>query len=138
VLHDYRGSPEPKMTGLVRDKLLAGKALFNVAQFREPGGGKPSDIEDLFPVGLYLDYFNAAFAKQLGAATIKEADLPAGDRIVQRLVAHLRDQGITLRPSGGFNHYTVAARFAASPPAALDAETAARFRALFAAVNGVL
>jgi hypothetical protein len=56
---------------------------------------------------------------------------------VQRLEKHIKDKGLTLRPTGGFNHYAVAARFAAAPPAALEADTAARFRALFAAVNSV-
>lgn len=141
VLHDYRGVPEQKMTGLVRDKLLAAKALFNVSQFRVSAGGsnvgKPSDIEDLFSVDVYLEYFNAVFAAQLGGAIIKEVDLPAGDRIVQRLEKHIKAQGLTLRPSGGFNHYAVAAKFASSPPTSLDATSATQFKALFLAINGV-
>lgn len=141
VLHDYRGSPEQKMTGLVRDKLLAAKALFNVAQFREPEKTdervKPSDIEDLFSVSLYLKYFNTTFATQLGGVTVTEADLPPGDRIVQRLEQCIKEKGLTIRPSGGFNHYAVATRFASSPPKSLDAATVARFKALFAVVNAI-
>lgn len=141
VLHDYRGSPEQKMTGLVRDKLLAAKALFNVSQFRnlEKAGesGKPSDIEDLFSVNVYLKYFNTTFASQLAGVVITEADLPPGDRIVQRLEQYLKDKGLTIRPSGGFNHYAVASRFASSPPKSLDVATIARFRSLFAAINAV-
>jgi hypothetical protein len=141
VLHDYRGSPEQKMTGLVRDKLLAAKALFNVSQFRNPDkageSGKPSDIEDLFLVSVYLKYFNEVFKTQLAGVVIAENDLPPGDRIVQRLEQHIKDKGLTIRPSGGFNHYAVATRFASSPPKSLDAATMARFRALFAAVNSV-
>lgn len=140
VLHDYRGSPEQKLTGLVREKLLAEKALFNVSQFRDPGkigeSGMPSDIEDLFSVSVYLKYFNAAFEKQLPDA-ITEEDLPTGDRIVQRLEQYLKTKKIMLRPSGGFNHYAVAARFASSPPKTLDAATTARFKALFVSINGV-
>ena len=141
VLHDYRGSPEQKMTGLVRDKLLAAKSLFNVSQFRDLGkageSGKPSDIEDLFSVDMYLKYFNTTFTAQLAGIVVAEADLPPGDRIVQRLEQYIKDKGIIIRPSGGFNHFAVATRFASSPPKSLDAETIARFRALFAVVNAI-
>lgn len=141
VLHDYRGVPEQKMTGLVRDKLLTAKALFNASQFRDLAGGgnegKPSDIEDIFSVSLYLKYFNTTFSAQLGGSAIKEDDLPVGDRIVQRLEKYIKAHGFTLRPSGGFNHYAVAAKFASSPPKTLDATSAAQFRALFKAINAV-
>ncbi|XHS77486.1 AAA family ATPase [Burkholderiaceae bacterium UC74_6] len=141
VLHDYRGSPEQKLTGLVRDKLLSANALFDVAQFRDSAkaseGRKPADVEDLFPVATYLKYFNMAFAKELAGAVVAEADLVPGDRIVWRLEQYIKDKKLTLRPSGGFNHYIVASKFASSPPKSLDAATQARFRALFAAVNAV-
>lgn len=139
VLHDFNGSPDQKLESLVRDKLLAAKSLFNVAQFREPDktGEKrlPSDVEDLFSASLYLKYFNATFATQLGGTVIAESDLPPGDRIVYRLEQYIKSKGLTLRPSGGFNHYTVAAHFAGSPPKTIDAQTKARFRALFVAIN---
>lgn len=139
VLHDYRGSPEQKLTSLVRQKLLSDKALFNVSQFRDPEkqgeSGKPSDIEDLFSIGTYLEYFNATFANQLAGVIVSEADLPPGDRIVQRLEKYIEIKGLKLRPSGGFNHYAVAARFASSPPNSLDAETVTRFGTLFATLN---
>ncbi len=141
VLHDYKGSPEQKLTGLVKDKLLSGKALFNASQFRDlanlGASGQPSDIEDLLPVGKYLSYFNAAFAKQLAGATVTEADLPPGDRVIVRIEQSLKAKGITLRPSGGFNHFLPSSRFSSAPPQSLDADTAARFRALFAAVNAI-
>lgn len=140
VLHDYKGSPEQRLTGLVRDKLLAAKALFNVSQFRdEKKIGQstcPTDIEDLFSPTLYLKHFNAAFAKQLAGKEITENELPPGDRIVHRLEKHIEKTGILLRPSGGFNHYAVASQFASSPPKSLDAATSAKFAALFAAING--
>lgn len=88
---------------------------------------KPSDIEDLFSVNLYIKYFNTTFASQLAGVVITEADLPPGDRIVQRLEQYLKDKGLTIRPSGGFNHYAVASRFASSPPKSLDVATIARF-----------
>lgn len=141
VLHDYKGSPEQKLTGLVKDKLLSGKALFNASQFRDlanlGSSGKPSDIEDLLPVGIYLGYFNSAFAKQLAGMVITEADLAPGDRVIVRIEQCLKVKGIMLRPSGGFNHFLPSSRFASAPPQSLDADTAARFRALFAAVNAI-
>ena len=141
VLHDYRGSPEQKLTGLVRDKLLASKALFNVSQFRDPTklgeNGKPSDIEDLFSVSMYLKYFNTAFTKELAGTVVEEADLPSGERIVLRLEQYIKDRKLILRASGGFNHYAVARKFASAPPELLDVETTARFKALFSAINAV-
>lgn len=113
VLHDYKGSPEHKLTGLVKDKLLSGEALFNASQFRDlanlGASEQPSDIEDLLP----------------------------GDRVILRIEQSLKAKGITLRPSGGFNHFLPSSRFSSTPPQSLDADTAARFRALFAAVNAI-
>lgn len=141
VLHDYKGSPEQKLTGLVRDKLLSGKAVFNASQFRDllaiGTDGLPSDIEDLLPIGLYLEYFNAAFAKQLGGKKLTEADLVAGDRVILRIEAYLKAQSLSLRPSGGYNHYLPSTKFAATPPDEFDADTAARFRAMFAKINAI-
>lgn len=142
VLHDYKGSPEQKLEGMVREKLLSGKALFNASQFRNlssiGANGQPSDIEDLLPVSQYLEYFNSAYAKQLAGTTVLEGDLQPGDRIIVRIEQFLKAQSISLRPSGGFNHFLPSSRFSSSPPISLDADTAARFRALFSAVNSVL
>ncbi|WP_219217218.1 AAA family ATPase [Variovorax boronicumulans] len=139
VLHDFKGSPEQRLTGLVREKLLAEKSLFNVSQFRDAKNfGKntvATDVEDLFAPGVYLKYFNLAFASHLAGKDVSEADLPQGDRIVQRLEKYIHSTGLTLRPSGGFNHYLVASQFATSPPKSLDAATSGRFAALFAAIN---
>ncbi|MDO9453348.1 MAG: AAA family ATPase [Stagnimonas sp.] len=139
VLHDFNGAPDQKLESLVRDKLLAAKSLFNVAQFRESDKGaekrQPSDIEDLFSPSLYLKHFNATFATQLAGLAVSESDLPPGDRIVHRLEQLIKTKELTIRPSGGFNHYAVAAHFAGSPPKTVDAATKARFKALFAAIN---
>ncbi|CAD7386137.1 AAA family ATPase [Xanthomonas arboricola] len=141
ILHDFKGSPEQKLTGLVRDKLLSGKAVFNASQFRDLSAigtdGRPSDIEDLLPISLYLEYFNSAFAKLLGGKKLDEADLGAGDRVILRIEAYLKAQSISLRPSGGYNHYLPSTKFAATPPDALDADTAARFRAMFSKINSI-
>lgn len=139
VLHDYKGVPEQKLAALVKEKLMAAKSLFHVGQFRdEVAPHRASDIEDLLPPTTYLNYFCSTFAKQLGGASILETDLPPGDRVVQRLEQYIKAKGLSLRPSGGFNHYLVASNFATSPPAALDAETVTKFKALFAAINGAL
>ncbi|SFQ70965.1 hypothetical protein SAMN05216567_12862 [Variovorax sp. OK605] len=79
------------------------------------------------------------FAAQLGEGNgVEEAALPEGDRIVNRLERYLDNKKITLRPSGGYNHYLVANKLAASPPKTLDAATLACFQALFSAVNGAV
>ncbi|MCW0373823.1 AAA family ATPase [Xanthomonas sacchari] len=137
VLYDYKGAPEQKLASLVKDKLMAAKSLFHVAQFRDSANPALStDIEDLLPVDTYLEYFNAAYASQLSGATLTEASLPTGERIVLRINQYLKANEINLRPSGGFNHYLVATKFSSSPPSALEKECAARFKALFAALNG--
>jgi len=141
VLHDYRGSPEQKLVDLVRQKMISPKAVLNVSQFRDlsslGANGKASDVEDLLPVAMYVDYFNTTFSKQLNGIRVVESDLPPGDRIVDRIERHLSAKGIQTRPSGGFNHYLVASNFGSSPPATLDSDTLARFEALFKAVNSI-
>jgi hypothetical protein len=141
VLHDYRGSSEQRMTSLIREKILPAKSLFNVSQFRDVNRlGEDtiaSDVEDMLPIDLYLEYFNSAFASQLAGAKVSTSDLPPGDRVVLRIEKYLKDNGIKLKASGGFNHYTVASRFASSPPASFDGPTLDRFRALFKALNTV-
>lgn len=141
VLHDFRGTPEQKLTDLVRQKLISAKAILDASQFRDLTkigvSGSPSDIEDLFTPSIYLDYFNQAFSAVLGAAPVTEGALPAGDRIVNRIERYLDGQGIKTRLSGGFNHYTVASSFASNPTTALDADTLSRFEELFKAVNNL-
>lgn len=139
VLHDYSGKPDQKLSELVRQKLLEKRAVFDVSQFRDLANiglsTVPTDIEDLFPVDMYLHYFERTFFKQLNGVSIKEEDLPPGDRIVSRIDRVLAEKHISLKASGGFNHYAVAAEFARNPPSAFEANTLARFSALFDAVN---
>jgi len=142
VLHDYAGNPDQKLQDLVRQKLLAQKSVFNVSQFRDlqklGQSTTVSDIEDLFEPAEYLEYFNAAFSKQLGGVVITEADLPKGSRVVARIEQALAARGLKLRPSGGFNHYTVASVFGTTQPRTLSGATLDRFSALFEALNKVL
>jgi predicted ATPase len=139
VLHDYRGTPEQKLIEIVRQKMISPKAVLNASQFRDVGkigvSGNATDIEDLFGPALYLDCFNRVFVKQLNGTVVSETDLPPGDRIVERIERYLNTKDIRLRPSGGFNHHTVAAYFAIHPPASLEVEVLERFEQLFSAVN---
>ena len=141
VLHDYRGAPEQRLVDLVKDKMISAKAILNPSQFSDLKNigkdGKPADIEDLFSVPLYLDFFNEAFSKQLGGTKITEKDLPPGDRVIGRMERYLEAKKIQTRPSGGFNHYTVAAYFASHPPLKIDIDTLKRFEALFNAINSL-
>jgi hypothetical protein len=138
VLHDFRGSPEQKIADLVRQKIIAAKNVLNASQFRDLAklgvDGQPSDTEDLFTPAQYLDLFNKAFAAQL-KGKIKVSDLPAGTRIIARLEDYFAANKISLRPSGGFNHYTVASYFASNPPAKIEDSTLSRFEAMFTAIN---
>ena len=141
VLHDYRGAPEQKLMDLVKQKMISPKALLNASQFRDlkniGKSGQPTDTEDFFESALYLKYFNGAFSKPLKGTVINEADLPSGDRIIDRLERHIATKGIQIRPSGGFNHYGVASYFVSNPPTSLDKDTLKRFEALFNTVNSL-
>ncbi len=144
VIHDWAGKPDPRLDTLAEGKLIRPKFVLNYGLFRDAkakGKGPavtppPTDIEDLFAVAFYLKLFNAAFADKL-PREVKEADLPAGDSIVERLAGYLADGEIALRPKGGFNRYAVATHLAANPPKPLDKETVARFEELFKKVNGL-
>jgi AAA ATPase domain len=141
VLHDYRGAPEQKLVDLVKEKLISAKAVMNISQFLDLAhigvASKAADIEDMFMPAFYVDQFNQTFEKSLGKNKIVESEIPAGDRIVERLERHLATKGIQLRPSGGFNHYAVASHFASNPPVTLDDITLKRFEAFFKAVNAL-
>ncbi len=142
VFHDYHGAAEQKLQELVKHKILRPKALLNASMFRDLANlgtaSQPSDTEDLFPTSFYLDYFNRAYASILKSNTIRESDLPSGDRIIERIVRHLESRKIELRPSGGFNHYLVSNYFAANPPQSVHQDTLARFEALCKSVNSLL
>jgi hypothetical protein len=139
VFHDFRGTPEQKLLDLMREKMIAPKSILDASQFRDLEklgvSDKPSDTEDLFEPTTYLHYFNESFKDKLDAP-IKEAKLPRGDRIVDRLERHIASKSIQLRPSGGYNHYTPAAAFSRDPTA-IDVNSLLRFEALFKKVNAL-
>lgn len=135
VLHDYAGSPDQRLQALAQEKIIPEKRILPASKFRD-AKPIPTDIEDLFEVDEYLAAFNAAFGSKL-AAPLSAGDLLPGDRIVVRITGTLASKSIQLRPSGGFNHYAVAAHMAAKP-GTFGASTMARFAALFAEVNKLL
>jgi predicted ATP-dependent endonuclease of OLD family len=139
VLHDHHGAPEQSLMDLVKQKMISPKAILNASQFRDlkkiGTTGQSSDTEDLFDPALYVDYFNQAYAKELKKAPLDAAALPKGDRIIERIERYLKEQSISVRPSGGFNHYLPASAFASNPPAKLGDDTLQRFEHLFKAVN---
>lgn len=148
VLHDYAGKPHQKLEGLMRDKLIRERQVLNYAEFRSgaskakaskssPPAPVDTDVEDMLSPSLYLQLFNAAFSKELKSRTVTEADLPAGNRIIDRLTRFLMEQKITLRSDGGYNHYRVANHLATHPVLAdkIDKETLDRFQRLFETIN---
>lgn len=142
VLHDYSGSADQRLSELVRQKLIAGKAILNASQFRDLSSigtdGKRSDIEDLFEVTFYLEQFAKTFASKLSGKAPTETTLPPGDRVVERLERWLNSEGVQLRATGGFNHYLVASFLSGHPPDTLSPDTMARFEAFFGKVNSLL
>ncbi len=117
VLHDYDPGQVQQIQEMVKLKLIQQKHIRSYAEFRPKSAAGtallPSDLEDLIPVSLYLEAFNATFTKNL-TKQVAEADLPPGDRIVVRLNKWLSDHKESTRPSGGFNHYLVAQTLVAS------------------------
>jgi len=140
VFHDHRGIPEQRLLDLMREKMIAREAVLDASQFRDLSNigvsGTPTDTEDLFEPSVYLNLFNRAYAKQLAGLKITVADLPPGERIVERLERHIADKALKLRPSGGFNHYLPATAFARDP-SGVNQDTLKRFEALFDAVNAL-
>jgi predicted ATP-dependent endonuclease of OLD family len=138
VLHDRAASPHQKLEDLVRNRLIERKRVLDFSMFREPAD-QETDIEDLFPLELYLAAFNAAYAKELGQNKAALADLPQHPRIVERINQWLAARNIVLLKDGGFNHY----RVARSLVPLLDTDTVTdvlgkRFDALFERVQVVL
>lgn len=141
VFHDYKGSPDMRLRDLEEQKMLRPKQVLTAAQYRDVGNlgtaTQPSDLEDMLPVPVYLEYFNKAFAKDLGGKIVAENDLPSGDRIIDQLERWLKKANIKLKKDGTFNHYRPAMEFARTPPKKVDADTLKRFEALFKAVNAL-
>ncbi|KJX44681.1 AAA family ATPase [Enterobacter hormaechei] len=142
ILHDYNGKPDQKLESLIQQKLLKKKAVFNFSQFRDisniGNNSIPTDVEDLLDPDVYLKIFSMVYQKELNGVVINNKDVPAGDRIVQRIEKYLSNNSIKIRPSGGYNHYAVAAAFATHTPENLSDDTIMRFTELFKEINNSL
>ncbi|MDX1367099.1 AAA family ATPase [Pseudomonas sp.] len=142
VLHDYNGKPDQKLESLIQQKLLKKKSVFNFSQFRDISkmgeDSIPTDVEDLIDPDAYLKLFCDVYKKELNGMMIDDTNLPAGDRIVQRIEKYLSNNSIKIRPSGGYNHYAVAAAFATNTPENLSETTIKRFTGLFKEINNSL
>ena len=109
--------------------------MLDFSMFRTPDN-QETDIEDLFPEALYVEAFNAAYAKEMKGTTLAVADLGQHPRIIERINLWLKGKGITLLKDGGFNHYRVAqALLPRLTDASLSATDLERFEKLFARVN---
>ena len=138
VLHDRAAAPHQNFEKLIHQKLIERKRVLDFSMFRTPDN-QETDIEDLFPEALYVDAFNAAYAKELKGTTLAVADLGQHPRIIERINQWLKGKGITLLKDGGFNHYRVAqALLPRLTAAALSPGDLERFEKLFSRVNGAL
>ena len=138
ALHDRASTPHQNLEKLIHRKLIERKCILDFSMFRTPEN-QETDIEDLFPEALYVDSFNADYARELKGTTLTLAELGQQPRMVERINQWLKGKGITLLRDGGFNHYRVAQALlprltdASVPAADLD-----RFERLFARVNAAL
>lgn len=140
VVHDYEGASDQRLASLVQSKIIKDKQVMNYASFRDAGNLKASDVEDMLSEDLYLSIFNAAYSSQLSGLTVSAKDLPKGDRMTQRIEKYLKSKKITLRPSGGYNHFLVASHLVSNPlpKKAIDGATLDRFESMFKELNSLL
>ncbi|MCH7688192.1 MAG: AAA family ATPase [Planctomycetes bacterium] len=138
VLHDRPSAPPQTLENLIRQRLIERKRVLNFSMFRTPDNLE-TDIEDLFPVALYVDAFNAAYANELKGNTLTVSKLGQHPRIIERINQWLEKNSIALLKNGGFNHYRVAcALLPKLTGASLSATDVQRFENLFARVNAAL
>jgi len=136
VLHDRATAPDQRLEDLVQHKLIERKSVLDYSMFKTPG--EPTDVEDLFPVDLYLHAFNAAYAKELKGVTATEVELPPRPRIVERLNAWLQCKGIVLLKAGGYNHYRVAQALLPLLTSKTDSTVVGRFKTIFAKIDEIM
>ena len=138
VLHDRAAAPHQNLEKLIHQKLIERKSVLDFSMFRIPDN-QETDIEDLFPEALYVEAFNAAYAKELKGTALAVADLGQHPRMIERINRWLKGKGISLLKDGGFNHYRVAqALLPRLTAAALSPSDLERFEKLFAQVNRAL
>jgi len=84
VLHDRGASPHQKLDDLIRQKVIERRRVLDFASFMEPVPSE-ADIEDLLPVGPYIDAFNIVYGPVLRGAKLKLGDLGKHPRIIERI-----------------------------------------------------
>ncbi len=135
VLLDRPSAPQQTLENLIHQKLIERRRVLDFSMFRTPDNLE-TDIEDLFPEKIYVDVFNAAYAKELKGANLTLSDLRPHPRIVQRINQWLEEKGIILLKDGGFNHYRVAQALVPKlTDTTLSTTDIERFDKLFARVN---
>lgn len=138
VLHDRGSAPNQSLENLIHQKLIERKRILEFSMFRTPDN-QETDIEDLFPEGLYVNAFNGAYEKELKGTVLKLGDLGQHPRIIERTNQWLKGKGIALLKDGGFNHYRVAlALVPMLTDKSLSAADFERFEQLFARLNRLL
>lgn len=138
VLHDRGSTPHQNLEKVIHQKLIEHKRVLDFSMFRTPEN-QETDIEDLFPEALYVEAFNAAYAKELKGTTLALKELGHHPRIIERINQWLKGKGIVLLKDGGFNHYRVAqALLPRLTGAALSGPDFERFEKLFTRVNSSL
>jgi len=145
VLHDYDGKKVQRLENLVKSNILKQKAVLNYAMFREgvfsddKAKWQETDIEDLFERDLYMELFNSTFADKLTGKKPSVADIDM-DRIILSINKWLKNNGITLKSDGTFNHYLPAVHFIGESSfiEKIDDVTLSRFEALFGKINTLL
>lgn len=138
VLYDKGSTPSQSLENLIRQKLIERKRILDFSMFRTPDN-QETDIEDLFPEGLYVSAFNAAYGKELKGTVLSAAQLGQHPRIVERINQWLKGSGIALLKDGGFNHYRVAvALLPMLTDKSLSTADFERFEKLFTKVNTLL
>lgn len=138
VLHDRAATPHQKLEDLMHQKLIERKRVLDFSMFIDPQPSE-ADIEDLVPIRLYADAFNAAYAKELSSNRLDPSELGKHPRTVERVNQWLKTKNISLLRDGGFNHYRVAqALLPMLTASTLGTDGIAPFERLFAKINGAL